>query len=227
MPARHCSRGLSMTVVSYMSSGALSVGLSERPTTPKTLSTSGKDLMMRSCSWSNVEACVIEIPGRAVGMYNDEPSYSGGMNWLPMRHASGSVTTKKIKLRSRVVFRYRRHKRRTGRYKACVQRENGFVDSDLRWPRMNITIRTGTRVMARIDENATERVLVHARGRNMRPSCASNRNTGRKDTRITSNEKKMAGPTCFAAPIRMRRLSFSVSEAADGPNAAMCSDKWR
>ena len=42
MPAGHCSRGFSMTVVSYISSGALSVALSERPTVPKTLSTSGK-----------------------------------------------------------------------------------------------------------------------------------------------------------------------------------------
>src|SRR6266487_2932995 len=149
------------------------------------------------------------------------------MNWLPMRHASGRVTTKKIRLRTRVVFRYRRHKRRIGSYKACDHRENGFSDSDRRWPRMNITIRTGTSVMARIEENATERVLVHARGRNMRPSCASNKNTGRNDTRITSNEKKIAGPTCFAAPIRMRRLSFSLSEADDGSDAAMCSDKWR
>src|SRR5665213_1055645 len=31
IPAGHCSRGLSMTVVSYISSGALSVALSDRP----------------------------------------------------------------------------------------------------------------------------------------------------------------------------------------------------
>src|SRR5216684_7573470 len=37
MPAGHCSRGLSITVVSYISSGALSVALSERPTAPKTV----------------------------------------------------------------------------------------------------------------------------------------------------------------------------------------------
>src|SRR6266567_3490188 len=115
------------------------------------------------------------------------------MNWLPMRHASGTVTTRKMRLISNVVFRYRRQNRRTGRYKACVHREKGFSDSGRRWPRMKITIRTGTSVMARIDENATERVFVHARGRNMRPSWASRRNTGRNDTRITSNEKKIAG----------------------------------
>src|SRR5450759_2946333 len=114
------------------------------------------------------------------------------MNWLPIRHASGTVTTRKMRLRISVGFRYRRQNRRTGRYKAWVHRETGFSDSGLRWPRMKITIRTGTSVMARIEENATERVLVHARGRNMRPSCASRRNTGRNDTMITSKEKKMA-----------------------------------
>ena len=35
-----------MIVVSYMSIGALSVALSERPTEPKTLSTSGKVRMI-------------------------------------------------------------------------------------------------------------------------------------------------------------------------------------
>src|ERR1017187_10204064 len=33
---------------------------------------------------------------------------------------------------------------------------------------MKITIRTGTRVMPRTEENATERVFVHAKGRNMK-----------------------------------------------------------
>src|SRR5690242_5322295 len=113
------------------------------------------------------------------------------MNWLPMCQASGNVTTKKIRLSSSVVFRKRRQKRRTGKYKAWVHREKGFSDSGLKCPHMKITIRTGTSVMARIEENATERVLVHARGRNMRPSCASRRNTGRKETRIMTKETKM------------------------------------
>ena len=68
MPGRHCSRGFSMMVVSYISSGALSVALSERPTVPKTVSTSGNDRMMRSCSCNNALACVMEIPGSALGI---------------------------------------------------------------------------------------------------------------------------------------------------------------
>ena len=80
IPERHFSRGLSMTVVSYISSGALSVALSDRPTAPNTLSTSGKDRRIRSCSCKSCEACVMEIPGSAVGMYSEEPSNKGGMN---------------------------------------------------------------------------------------------------------------------------------------------------
>src|SRR5258708_5039367 len=58
---------------------------------------------------------------------------------------------------------------------------------------MKMTIRTGTSVMARMEENATERVFVQARGRNMRPSWASRRKTGRKETRIRRSGKKIAG----------------------------------
>ena len=72
---------------------------------------------------------------------------------------------------------------------------------------MKITISTGTSVMARMEEKATESVFVQARGRNMRPSWASRRKTGRNETRITRSEKKIAGPTCFAPPRRIFRLS--------------------
>ena len=78
-----------------MSIGALSVALLERPTVPKTLSTSGNVRMIWSCFCSRSAAEVIEIPGSAVGMYSVEPSYSGGMNWLPIRKASGSVSAQK------------------------------------------------------------------------------------------------------------------------------------
>src|SRR5438132_13589631 len=114
-----------MTVVSYISRGALSVALSDRPTAPKTVATSGKERMIRSCSCKSCEACVIEIPGRAVGMYRDEPSYKGGMNWLPSRNINGKVRTRKIRFINRVVLRNLRHKRRTGRYSARVNRETG------------------------------------------------------------------------------------------------------
>src|SRR5579862_2312470 len=124
-----------------------------------------------------------------------------------MRHARGKVTNRKMRLSRSVVFRQRKQKRRTGRYNACVQREKGFADSGRRWPLIKMTIRTGTNVMARMDEKATESVFVQARGRNILPSCASRRKTGRNETRMTRSEKKIAGPTCFAPPMRMVFLS--------------------
>ena len=54
-------------------------------------------------------------------------------------------------------------------------------------------------------------VFVQASGRNMRPSCASSRKTGRNETTMMTSEKKSAGPTCLAAAKRMRRRSVLVS----------------
>ena len=77
---------------------------------------------------------------------------------------------------------------------------SGFrIPAAVSFRRMNNTIKTGTRVTARSDENPTARVFVQASGRNIRPSCASKRNTGRKETTMIRREKKRAGPTCFAA----------------------------
>ena len=66
---------------------------------------------------------------------------------------------------------------------------------------MNIVIRTGTSVIDRIDAPTIANVLVNASGRNMRPSCASSRNTGTNDMMMIVSEKKIARPTCLAAPM--------------------------
>ncbi len=58
---------------------------------------------------------MIEIPGKAVGMYSEEPSNNGGMNWLPSLNIKGNVTKRKAKFTSNVVFRYFKHSRSTGR----------------------------------------------------------------------------------------------------------------
>ena len=68
MPGRHSLRGFSLTVVSIIESGAGSVAVSARPTLPKTCSTSGNVLMIRSVCCSSSRAPVIEIPGSVVGM---------------------------------------------------------------------------------------------------------------------------------------------------------------
>ena len=68
MPFRHSLSGLRVTTVSNMLSGAGSVGVSARPALPKTRSTSGNCLSMRSWTWSAARACVTDMPGSAVGM---------------------------------------------------------------------------------------------------------------------------------------------------------------
>ena len=65
---RHSDGGLSTTVVSIIEKGAGSVEVSARPALPKTRSTSGNEVRMRSWVWSRRLASVTEIPGRVVGM---------------------------------------------------------------------------------------------------------------------------------------------------------------
>ena len=62
-------------------------------------------------------------------------------------------------------------------------------------PRIKYPISTGVNVIARNALAAIAYVFVYASGANSLPSCPPSVNTGRKDTVITSNEKKRAGPT--------------------------------
>ena len=57
----------------------------------------------------------MEIPGRALGMYRDEPSYKAGMNWLPRRIYKGIVTARKMRFAAIASFRCRRHQPVAGR----------------------------------------------------------------------------------------------------------------
>src|SRR5207245_2969846 len=118
-------------------------------------------------------------------------------------------------LSNNVVLRNRRHRRRTGKYRACVTRDRGFRDSGRRRPRIKRTISTGTRVMARSDEKPTANVFVQASGRNIRPSWASSKKTGRNETTMIKSEKKMAGPTCLAESSKILRLSGSDTDLYD------------
>src|SRR6266550_5852473 len=198
-----------MMVVSYMSSGALSVALSDLPIVPKTVSTSGNVRMMRSCSCNRCEACPMEIPGRAVGMYKAEPSNSGGINWLPILSARGRVTTKKIRLSSSVVLRNRRQSRRTGRYKACVTRESGFRDSGRRRPRMKRTISTGTSVTVRLLElhYPVDDLLLEVKRGDDTADFASNAIQERKKRSKVQAVAKLEPAQIFLA---VHRLDFSV-----------------
>src|SRR5258708_14393094 len=80
---------------------------------------------------------------------------------------------------------------------------------------MNRMMSTGTSVIAKTEEKPTASVFVHARGRNMRPSCASNKKTGRKETTMITSEKKIAGPTCFAESNRRSEEHTSELQSPD------------
>ena len=84
MPGRHCDSGLSMMVVSIISMGAGSVAVSERPSLPPTLATSGVRLMTWSCHAMMRFTSVSDVLGSSTGMKSRLPSFNVGMNSLPM-----------------------------------------------------------------------------------------------------------------------------------------------
>ena len=65
--------------------------------------------------------------------------------------------------------------------------------------RVNKSRIAGSSVMARTAAMAIENVLVKASGRNRRPSWASRAKIGRKETAMTSSEKKLGPPTSLTA----------------------------
>ena len=83
---------------------------------------------------------------------------------------------------------------------------------------MNRIMSTGTSVIARTEEKPTASVFVQASGRNIRPSCASSKNTGRNETTMITSEKKMAGPTC------LRRIQENLSVSATSGSRSLASE---
>ena len=97
-----------------------------------------------------------------------------------------------------VDFGKRKTQSSTGRYIAIKSRLTGFLCSEITLPRMKYPINTGISVIARPAEAAMAYVLVYASGANIRPSCASKMNTGKKLTVIINKLKNNAGPTSLA-----------------------------
>ncbi len=60
----------------------------------------------------------------------------------------------------------------------------------------------GSSVMARSAAMAIEKFFVNASGLKSFPSCASSAKIGRKESAMTSSEKKAGRPTSWIAPIR-------------------------
>gem|GEM_PF-2742034 len=95
-------------IVSNISVGAGSVAVSARPALPKTLCTSGKDLMIRSCVCISSAALVTEMPGNVVGMYISVPSSRLGMNSLPICW-TGQTDTPRMTSAARMVSVFTRN----------------------------------------------------------------------------------------------------------------------
>ena len=64
---------------------------------------------------------------------------------------------------------------------------------------MNVVAIAGTSVTDKTAAKAIEKVFVHARGENSRPSVPSSVNTGKNPTVMTSSEKKIGRPTSWSA----------------------------
>ncbi len=161
-------------------------------------------------------------------MKSAEPSNSGGMNWLPIWNTRGRVRARNTTLAPIVSQRWRKHHLMIGRYKALKKRDTGFSSSGRkRRPRIRRIISTGTIVIARIDEKVMANVLVSARGRNILPSCASSKKTGRNETTMMFSEKKSGRPTCFAAWSRICWRSGSDTEPPFWPASCCRSDRCR
>jgi hypothetical protein len=111
---RHADFGFKVTTVSSIESGAGSVGVSARPAFPRTWSTSGKLLMIRSVTWRSLCASVIEMPGIVVGMKNSASSSRGGMNSEPSERKTGTVETTSSTAIAITVHLYRSDQAATG-----------------------------------------------------------------------------------------------------------------
>src|SRR5208283_3348971 len=93
IPGLHCDSGFRLTTVSNISRGAGSVGVSARPALPNTCDTSGIRIRIRSWSWMSLDTSDTEAAGTVTGIYNSEPSYSGGINSVPSLVNGITVTT--------------------------------------------------------------------------------------------------------------------------------------
>ncbi len=108
-----CGRRLIM--VSIISGGAGSVGVSARPAFPTTEDTSGNERRTSSRNRRSFPACSIEVRAIEVGISRIVPSSRGGMNSRPSRGASSTPTRTRTKSSQRHSPGRGRSRVRTGR----------------------------------------------------------------------------------------------------------------
>ncbi|OQB88561.1 MAG: hypothetical protein BWX86_02655 [Verrucomicrobia bacterium ADurb.Bin122] len=96
-----------MMVVSIISTGAGSVGVSNRPSLPATEATSGICRMVRSCHAMMRLTSVNDVLGTSTGMKRRLPSSSVGMNSLPKprAHAGSPSAARQVRGRPKAITR--------------------------------------------------------------------------------------------------------------------------
>ena len=188
-----------MTVVFTIPIGELSVALVPRPTVPNTRSTSGNCAQHPVLHLEQPRRLRDRQPRRRRRHVQHRP-------FVERRHElaadqeeqrdrqrdDGEVDAAAPPIASGAPARS------TGAYSAAKNRETGFCDSGFRLrPRMKHAHQH------RHERDRQERrprtianVFVNASGRNIRPSCASSRNTGMNETMMIASEKKIGRPTC-------------------------------
>src|SRR5580765_4412830 len=196
IPFRHSFFGFSMTMVSIMLIGELSVAVFALPAFPNTDFTSGSEEMILSCTCKILFTSLLETSGSVTGINNTVPSSSGGINSLPRLMIIGMLIASAITLMAIVVFRHLIQARITGSYNLSKKRLTGLALSGLNLPRMKNEISTGASVTTRIASTTMIKVLVYANGWNNLPSCPVRRNTGRKDVIMMIVQKKTPRETC-------------------------------
>ena len=114
IPFRHSFFGFSKMMVSIMLIGELSVAVFALPALPSTCATSGKVLMILSCTCNNLLASELETSGKVTGINNKDPSSNGGINSEPSFVIITMPHINAIILIPITVFRHLRHHFKTG-----------------------------------------------------------------------------------------------------------------
>ena len=170
MPGRHTASGFKLTIVSVMLTGAGSVEVSARAILATTDATSGNCWMAAFCFFVISIAWASEIEGSVTGMNMRSPSFSGGMNSLPILGTSATAPTTTSTATARVNTRCRSASANTGRYAHTSGRMIGFDPSPRIRPPMSRLQSTGTSVTDRRAAPTMENVFVNASGWKSLPS---------------------------------------------------------
>ena len=135
-----------------------------------------------------------EMLGSAIGMNIRSPSFSGGMNSLPMRLPATSAPANSRPAHASVAPRCESAHSSTGRYSARRPRITGFASSACIRPPSSSVQSTGTSVTAMTVAASTANVLVNASGWNSLPSWPVSAKTGTNASRMIAIEKNTGRP---------------------------------